>query len=258
MRSRPVPVGMAAVIATWLASLIQLALIERNVAGATTGTSRRYDMQAWLSIAAPLMVIGCAELVLQNADLMIVSRHLSPSDVAVYFAAAKTMSLMLFVHYAVGSAMANRYAALNARGDRPALEAFVRDAVKWTFWPSLAGAALLLVLGRPLLWLFGTQFVAGYPVMLVLAIGFLARAAVGPAEFLLNMLGEQRTCAAILVLAAATDVALGLLLVPRFGIIGAAVATATALIGAAILQWYVARRRLALAIAIWENVATRS
>jgi O-antigen/teichoic acid export membrane protein len=94
-------------------------------------------------------------------------------------------------------------------------------------------------------------------VMLVLAVGFLARAAVGPAELLLNMLGEQRSCAAILVLAAAADIALGLILVPHYGIVGAAIATASALIGAAILQWHVARRRLSLAIAIWENVTPR-
>jgi hypothetical protein len=43
------------------------------------------------------------------------------------------MALIMFVHYAVGSAVANRFAALNARGDREALNAFVRDAVNWTF-----------------------------------------------------------------------------------------------------------------------------
>ena len=36
------------------------------------------------------------------------------------------------------------------------------------------------------------DFVAGYPLMFILAIGLIARAAVGPAERLLNMLGEQR------------------------------------------------------------------
>ena len=43
----------------------------------------------------------------------------------------------------------------------------------------------------PLLWLFGPQFVDGYPVMLILVVGFLFRASMGPAEFLLNMLGKQ-------------------------------------------------------------------
>ena len=97
----------------------------------------------------------------------------------------------MFVHYAVGSAVANRFAALGARGDKEGLRAFVRDAVHWTFWPSLAAAVTLLALGMPLLWLFGPKFVAGYPVMLILVVGFLFRSSMGPAEFLLKMLGEQ-------------------------------------------------------------------
>ena len=70
----------------------------------------------------------------------------------------------------------------------------------WTFWPSLAAAVLLLALGMPLLWLFGPQFVEGYPVMLILVVGFLFRSSMGPAEFLLEHAGGAvKMCAAVLV-----------------------------------------------------------
>jgi Na+-driven multidrug efflux pump len=68
------------------------------------------------------------------------------------------MALIMFVHYAVGSAVANRFAALNARGDRKALNAYVRDAVNCTFWTSLLCAPNILALSKPPLWLFGPQF----------------------------------------------------------------------------------------------------
>ena len=102
-----------------------------------------------------------------------------------------------------------------ARGDKESLRAFVRDAVHWTFWPSLAAAIILLALGMPLLWLFGPKFVQGYPVMLILVVGFLFRSSMGPAEFLLNMLGQQRLCAAVLATTAVLNVALNFALVPR-------------------------------------------
>ena len=85
--------------------------------------SRRYDFKRWLGAALPLMVITGCELALQNADVLIVSAYMSPTEVGMYFAAAKTMSLVMFVHYAVGSAVANRFAALNARGDHEGLKA---------------------------------------------------------------------------------------------------------------------------------------
>ena len=65
--------------------------------------------------------------------------------------------------------------------------------------------------------------------MFVLAAGLLARAAVGPVERLLNMLGEQRVCAMVYAGAFAINLALCIVLIPRFGAMGAAVATATAL-----------------------------
>ncbi|HEY8246818.1 MAG TPA: MATE family efflux transporter [Hyphomicrobium sp.] len=142
------------------------------------------------------MTAAC-EFTLQSADVLVVSRYMTPTDVAIYFAAAKTMSLIMFVHYAVGSAVGIRFAALGARGDKESLNKFARDAAHWTFWPSLAAAIVILALGVPLLWLFGPQFIEGNPVMLILVVGFLFRSSMGPGEFLLNMLGKQSLCAAV-------------------------------------------------------------
>jgi O-antigen/teichoic acid export membrane protein len=247
----------AAIVATWLAAIVQTVVIERRLREETGRGPRQLDLATWLWTSLPLLVIGGCEIVLQNADVLVVSRHLGPTDVAIYYAAAKTMSLVLFVHYAVGSAFANRFAALQARGDMAGLRAFVRDAVAWTFWPSLAAAIGLVALGKPLLALFGAQFVDGYGVMLILVAGFLMRASMGPSELLLNMLGEQKLCAAVLATSAALDVALLFVLVPAFGLAGAASATALALTAASLLNALIARRRLALDISIVSSLTAR-
>jgi O-antigen/teichoic acid export membrane protein len=244
----------AAVIATWAAALLQMRLIQRRFAAADISRQpRQYDFRRWFRVSLPLMVITVCDLALQNADVLIVSAYLTPTEVGMYFAAAKTMSLIMFIHYAVGSAVASQFSALKARGDHESLKALVRDAVNWTFWPSLAAAVVILALGKPLLWLFSPQFTEAYPVMFVLAIGFLVRASMGPAEFILNMLGEQQLCALVLVVSAVLDVALSFALVPVFGMIGAAVATSVALVTAAIMNNVVARRRLELEISIWNS-----
>ncbi len=247
----------AAIIATWGAAIAQTLLLNRKLKAEVGHGPRNYEVRNWFAISIPLVVVAAAELMLQNTDILVVSKFMTPTDVAIYFASAKTMSLIMFVHYAVGSAVANRFAALNARGDTVQLRAFVRDAVNWTFWPSLAAAIVILALGKPLLWLFGPQFEAGYPVMFILVIGFLFRSSFGPAEVLLSMLGEHQVCAAVLVVSALLNVALNFALVPAFGLIGAAIATSIALATAALLNYVVARRRLEIEIAIWRNLPTR-
>lgn len=244
----------AAIFATWAAWAIQTFLIERRMAVEIAPGPCRTNFRSWLSVSLPLLVISAAELVFQNADLLVISAYMNPSDVGIYFAAAKTMALVMFVHYAVGSAAAHRFATLNTLGDKERLREFVAEAVNWTFWPSLAGAVAILALGKPLLSLFGPQFTAAYPAMFVLVLGFLARAAMGPAEFMLKMLGEQALCAAVHVVTAALNIALLFALVPRFGLMGAATATSIALVTAAGLNYVVAKRRLEIEIAIWRNL----
>lgn len=244
----------AAIVATWGAGLVQTVMINRRLKTSIPAGPRAYNFKSWLTISLPLLVIIACELALQNTDILVISRFMTPIDVGIYFAAGKTMALIMFVHYAVGSAVASRFAALHARGDNAGLRAFVRDAVNWTFWPSLAGAMLILALGKPLLWLFGPQFETGYPVMCILVVGFLFRSAMGPAEFLLNMLGEQRLCAAVLLTSAILNIVLNITLVPQFGLIGAASATSASLMMAALMNYMAVWHRLGIEIAIWRNL----
>lgn len=244
----------AAIIATWATGLIQALWINRQMAATFGSGPQAYAPRAWAAASLPLLAISGSEILLQNTDILVLSRYLTPTDVAIYFAAGKTMSLIMFVHYAVGSAMAPRFSSYKARGDDEGLRMAVRDAVNWTFWPSLAVALIILAAAKPLLSLFGPQFVAGYPVMTILVLGFLVRAAMGPAEYLLNMQGQQRLCALVMLTAAGLNIMLNLILVPSYGMKGAATATALSLAIAALANAAVAYRRLGLHVAIWSNV----
>jgi len=104
----------------------------------------------------------------------------------------------------------------------------------------------LLVLGKPLLWLFGPQFVVGYDIMFIAAIGLVVRSAIGPVERLLNMLGHQHICALAYALAFVMNVVLCIMLVPRYGGHGAAAATSISLAFETVLLFWIVRRRLGL------------
>ena len=92
---------------------------------------------------------------------------------------------------------------------RQGLAAFARETVSWTFWPSLLMAIIVLALGKPMLMLFGPEYrCSGFPLLFLLVVGVVARAAVGPAESLLTMSGNQNICAAVYALTLALNVAL--------------------------------------------------
>ena len=245
--------AVCAIIATWLAGLIQLVLMERRIGKDVKAAPRERKTMLWLATALPILLIEGFELLLQNTDVMVIAHFMQASDAGVYFAALKTISLVSFVHFAVGSAVAHKLSAMNARGDQAALRAYVRDGARWTFWPSLAGALGLLILGKPLLAMFGHGFADAYGVMLILAVGLVFRATMGPAEFVLNMLGQQKLTAAVLFATAGLNLALNIWLVPKFGLDGAATATSTCLVTSSLLFYIAARRRLDIDISVWAR-----
>jgi O-antigen/teichoic acid export membrane protein len=67
------------------------------------------------------------------------------------------------------------------------------------------------------------------------------------------MLGEQRACAAVYASAFAINLVLCIILIPRLGVMGAAIATATALVGESVLLFVVAKYRLGIHAFIWQT-----
>ena len=129
--------------------------------------------------------------------------------------------------------------------------AFARDTVSWTFWPSLVMAIVVLALGELMLTLFGPDFVAGYPLLFLLCVGVVARSAVGPAESLLTMTGNENVCAFVYALTLTLNILLSVALIPLFGLWGAAIATAAAMVFEAAALSFTVWRRLGIAMAIF-------
>ena len=228
----------------------QTLVLNRRLARVVEPGPKAYDTRTWLAVSLPLLLVEGFYLLLTNVDILILQQFRPPDDVAVYYAAAKTLGLITFVHFAVSAAVAHRFSEYHTANDRARLEAILADSIKWVFWGSLAACLAILAAGRMLLWLFGAQFVNGHHLMLILSVGLLARAALGPVERLLSMLGEQRICATIYAIAFVLNLVLCVVLIPRIGVDGAAFSTSIALVVESILLFTVTRRRLGLHVFI--------
>jgi O-antigen/teichoic acid export membrane protein len=237
---------LTATVATWGVTLGQSVVLDRRLATKVESGARAYAVRSWLATAAPIFVVEAFYLLLTYSDVIVLQQFRPPDEVAVYYAAAKTMALVAFIYFSVAQTLAHKFAEYHVTGDRRRLADFLAVAVRITFWPSLVSILFLLAFGRPLLWMFGHDFVSGYYLMFIIAVGLLARASVGPAERVLNMLGERRSCALIYAGAFAMNLVLCLALIPWFGVAGAALAGAVALVFESASLFIVAKVRLGL------------
>jgi O-antigen/teichoic acid export membrane protein len=241
---------MVASAAMWVMTLTQTALLRRRLNGAVAPGDRKYALRYWMVTSLPIAFVDGFFLLLTYVDILILQMFVGPADIAVYYAATKTLAMLNFIYFAVSAASAHRFAQYYVAGETEKLESFLKDAVRWTFWPSLVFGLALLALGEPILALFGAGFTEGYPLLFVLIIGLLARSSVGPAERLLSMQDQQMASAMIYACAFATNLVLCLILIPHFGLIGAACSTASAIVCESTLLYVITKRRLGLHIFI--------
>ena len=247
---------IASAAAVWIAMIGQLIVLNRRLNASVAPGPKTYDVRNWLKVSLPIMMVEGFYLLLSYTDVLVLQQFRSSEEVGVYFAVVKTLALVSFIHYAMSATTAHRFSEYHASGDKERLSAYIAHAIKWTFWPSVAATAVLLALGKPLLWLFGPQFTAGYGIMFVAAIGLIVRSAIGPVERLLNMLGHQNMCALAYALAFLVNLVLCVLLVPRFGGYGAAAATSVALVFETILLFWITRKRLGFHVLAWGKKAS--
>jgi O-antigen/teichoic acid export membrane protein len=238
----------AALAATYVTTLFQLLRLTLRLRRLYGNGEMRFTPRPWLRVSLPLFLVDGIGFLLTNADVVVVGLYLPPDQVGIYYAAAKTIVLVQFVYFSIKAAAGPRFSALMAEGDMASLSAFAGQTVRWTFWPSLAVGVIALALGELLLSLFGSAFTAGYPLMAILFAGILAKSLVGPGEVLLSMTGRQNLCVLVYAATLLASIALYMVLIPRFGLTGAAMAAALAMMIEAILLHLVVRHTLGIVL----------
>jgi O-antigen/teichoic acid export membrane protein len=185
------------------------------------------NINGWLA----LLVLGAFEAV---------------SEVGVYSVAYRTAALSALVLFAFSGIFSPMVSSLHNQGRTEALGYLYRDVSRWAFTGALAFFMLTILLARDVMALFGPGFEAGWPVLPIVAAAGLFASSVGPTARILAMTGHQKAVLLATVLSVLSAAALNALLVPPFGMIGASIATAAALVLANALTVYFVVVRLGL------------
>ena len=151
----------------------------------------------------------------------------TPDDLGVYAACVRVALAMVLFLTAVSYVFAPFVADLHARGEREKLDALFKSITRWTVAGTIPILLLMLLAPASILRLFGGEnFTAGTTALRILVIGQAINVSVGAAGFVLIMAGRTGWDLAVYGLSALLDIVLSFLLVPKFGINGAAAAQA--------------------------------
>ena len=89
----------AAVLTTWLTVLGQTLMMNRRLRQKVEPGPKAYQTRTWLAVSVPIFMVEGFYLLLTYADVIVLQQFRPPEEVAVYYAAAKTLALVAFVYF---------------------------------------------------------------------------------------------------------------------------------------------------------------
>jgi O-antigen/teichoic acid export membrane protein len=191
----------------------------------------RIPARAVLGFSLPLMSSDVVFLLRTSAVIILLQYLATSNEVAAYGAVLPLARQNLVVYQAFAFLFVPAAARLHARGEGQRLRQMYWQTSAWiavATFPALAASVALA--GPVTVLLFGEGYADSGTVLAILAVGHYLTAALGFNALTLRVQGSVRFIVAVDVVAAIVSLGASLLLIERFGAVGAALATALTLI----------------------------
>jgi O-antigen/teichoic acid export membrane protein len=224
-----IPYALAALGSSWL---FRRFLARRGTLEHTEPTKSYKELRReFWQFTWPRSITRISQMAIQRMDIILIAAMRSPKEAAIYTAATRFVALGQFGTQAIQQVLQPKFTALLANNERESLKGVYQISAAWSMavaWPMYVGVA-----AAPMVYLslFGQEYVdKGVTVVLLMCLAMLFGVTTGPCDTLLLMSGRSALSLGNSLLALALDMGLCVILIPRMGIDGAAVAWAIAVI----------------------------
>jgi O-antigen/teichoic acid export membrane protein len=234
---------VVAAIITFVVGILLLAqVLPQEVKQATP----QYMFKTWLWEGLPFMLLEGLSIINFRIDILMLGFLADAGAVGIYAIVNKVTSFIIFAWGIVNIVIMPTLATLYAEGKREQLQKLVTHTTRLTTLFALAIMSILIGGRYWILLLFGTEFTQGQTTLIIVSIGYLVIGMVGPVGYLLNMTKYAHFNVATIGFGALLNVCLNFLLIPKWGINGAATATATSTIIVCIVSAILVRHKIGI------------
>ena len=228
--------GIRAVAGAYVAAWAITCVLAVALALRIRGPRDSLPFRGLLVFSLPLMMSILLSYLLLHVDSLMLGALATVEDVGLYGVASRLALPLILVLDSVNRAFSPMVAHLHHEGAMARLESLYAMATEWLLAIDILGALALWLYSEALLSLFGPEFVAAASALVVLSSGLLVAAVFGASGYMLIMTGHPRLEMADNVLLLAANVLLNWLLIPRWGLLGAASATGLSMGGVHVLK----------------------
>jgi O-antigen/teichoic acid export membrane protein len=183
-----------------------------------------------LKFSCPIALAAMLNMLFMRIDIMMLGYFRPAADVGVYSGVVQVVVVLSMGLTALNSIFGPIVAAEHKAKDFHTLDELLKIAGKWVFLLTLPLFIVMVLCGKQVLAIFGDQFQAGWLALVVLCTFHFLSVSFGPVSQTLIMSGKQMHQLVNVVAGLLINIILNLILIPRFGMSGAALATGVSLL----------------------------
>lgn len=189
-----------------------------------------YEFRRMASFSAALFADSLLYKYTFQLDVLFLGFFGQISGAGLYTVAQNLQRLIYMPSYAIATTFAPMCGELYSRGDHFGLANIYKTATKWTLTVSLPIFTTFVLFADPILSIFGKEFTAGKSVLLTLACSSLVADVIGMSGAVIISTGHAKMNLLNSSISAGISITLFIVLIPPYGIWGAALAHAFAVI----------------------------
>ena len=188
-----------------------------------------------LRASYPMALSAISYFLMQSTDVLFISAYDTFESVAYYSIAVKLATVTALALISVNIVIAPKIASIYNDKNFSQLKLILKKATRINVVISLPIIILLLFFSEYVLSTFGSNYILAKNALWILLIAQFFNSITGPSALYLNMTGRQKKLNVILVISLLINVLLNIILVPDFGMLGAAISTTTSFVISKIL-----------------------
>ncbi len=190
----------------------------------------REQTAAWRKSLYSLALLKGVNTMVSRLPILMLGFLAGPEPVALFALSTRVAETVILTLSIVAMTTGPRLAEFHVKRDYDGIQQLVtRSTLAISMWAVPIALALILT-GRWLLGLFGSNFSAGYPILVVLVIGQTVNAVTGTVGLVMTMGGMERAVLKVHTLGLAMTAILCLALIPVWHSMGAAIGSTAALV----------------------------
>ena len=214
-------------ISSAISALFGLYLLKRIFPDIVSELKPSYEFWKLLRFSLPVLFIGFSFVLLNQTDRIMLGYFKASKDLGIYSAAAIISQQAGLITYSFSCIFCPIISDLYNRNEFKQLEKLYKTVTRWIVSLNLVLLILLIVFSKQIMGIFGSEFISGWLVLVILSSVHLVGYSTGGAlaGYALQMSGKQDFEFINAIVMLVLNVALNFWLIPIYGILGAAIAT---------------------------------